>query len=517
MSHVSRSRLLGALLVLLAACSSSPGGGGEGGAGAAGNGGAGGNGPGSGGGGSGAGALGEPFRHGVNFGFRNPSFTDPDMAMLASEAGADSARLKLPEYHLEKWGWDIEAGDMQKYQELGMSNQVAFLIGPSAAHSTAPDGTPSWQLDEYIPKNLYQPVFLADGAINPDNYWGKYVFETVSTYKTWVRTWEVWNEPDWVSDWQATQTWGTQPPTKEQLVRFHGSIFDYVRMLRVTYEAARKADPQAKIALGGLGYPTFLSAVLRYTDNPADGSVSAEYPETGAKYFDVVSYHYYPLWTPGSSDEGVKGFLNLRDDFAKVLADAGVTGKGWVVTETGASHEAISGSPSGTQYAVNYLLKVMTSAQAAGVGGVDWFALSDGADIGASKDAFAYMGLYLDVAKAATPNDAQRTDTGWAYRTHGELLGGARFDAEATAALALPATLGGAAFRRSDGREAYVLWARAEAAGEDASATYELATSKPLKAYAWDHGKTGESKDLAPSGGKVTLQLGGAPQIFVEE
>jgi hypothetical protein len=327
----------------------------------------------------------------------------------------------------------------------------------------------------------------------------------------------VWNEPDWVSDWQATQTWGTQPPTKEQLVRFHGSIFDYVRMLRVTHEAARKADPQAKIALGGIGYPTFLSAVLRYTDNPSDGSVSADYPDKGAKYFDVVSYHYYPLWTPGSSDAGVTGFLNLRDEFAKVLSDAGVTGKGWVVTETGASHEVINGSPSGTQYAVNYLLKVMTQAQAAGIGGIDWFALSDGADVGASGDAFDYMGLYFDVLKAATPKDAQRTETGWAYRTHGELLGGALFDTERTAALALPATLGGAAFRRPDGREAYVLWARTGAAGEDASATYELSTDKPLKAYAWDHGKTGSVKDLAPSGGKITVLLGGAPQILVEE
>ena len=51
-------------------------------------------------------------------------------------------------------------------------------------------------------------------------------------------------------------------PKAADLPRFNGSIHDYVRMLRVTKEAATKADPAALIATGGIGYPTFLAALL---------------------------------------------------------------------------------------------------------------------------------------------------------------------------------------------------------------------------------------------------------------
>jgi len=42
--------------------------------------------------------------------------------------------------------------------------------------------------------------------------------------------------------------------------------------------------------------------------------------------------------------------------------------------------QAFPGQPSGGVYARSYLLKAMTLAQAAGLLGVDWFALSDGGD-----------------------------------------------------------------------------------------------------------------------------------------
>lgn len=516
----SMSRIISAsFLVLAAACSGGGGGSaaGEtgGGGGSAGNGGGD---PGSGGGGSGGSSngLGGPFRHGVNAGHRHPTWSDPELAKLAREAGADSQRISLPEQHLTTWGYEIEVGDIKQYAELGMSNHVAFLTTPTAEHSTAPAGTPNWQIAEYMPKNLYQPVFLPDGKINPENYWGSYVYKTVSTYKNWVKVWEVWNEPDWVADWQVTVTWDENPPTKEQLPRFHGSIFDYVRMLRVTREAALEADPDAKIALGGIGYPNFLSAVLRYTDNPDGGAVTAEYPEKGAKYFDVLSFHYYPVFSPGSSDVGVRGFVDSKNALAKVLDAAGVNGKTWMVTETGAPHELIGAGPGGAQYAVNYILKVMTTAQAEGIDGVDWYLLTDNAALGGSDSSFDYMGLYYDVLELGAPSEAKLTDTGVAYRTHGQLLAGAAFDPGATAALALPASVGGAAFKLSNGKAAFVLWAKTGAAGEDASATYSLAAGGPLKAYAWDYGKTGAATDLAPSGGSVSLSLTGTPQIFIE-
>ncbi|HRI63262.1 MAG TPA: hypothetical protein PK156_03470 [Polyangium sp.] len=495
--------------------------GGSGGSGA--SGGAGGSGAGTssggmgGGGGSGNNAnLGGPFRYGVNFGHPNPNWSDPDDAFLSSEAGANSARLKLPEGHLEMWGYDIEVGDMKSYASLGMGEHIAFLSAPTAAHSTAPPGTPTWQLEYYAPTNLYEPVFLSDGTINPNNYWGAYVHRTVSTYKEWVRVWEVWNEPDWVPNWQTSQNWETNPPTKAELVRFNGSIFDYVRMLRVSTEAAKAADPQARIALGGIGYPSFLSAILRYTDNPADGTKTTEYPNTGAAYFDVVSFHSYPVFGPGSSDEGVAGFLNLRSELAKKLADAGVQGKTFVVTETGAPHVSVGGAPGGAEYAPNYLVKVMVAAQAAGIERIDWFCMSDGKPVGASTNSFDYMGLYLDVSKLGQTSEAVRTEAGRAYRTLGTLLEGARIDNTATNALGLPAGADGKAFQLPDTRKALVLWAKTAGSSESASVTYSIKTDKPMQVFALDYGETGAMNQQTPTNGALEVQLAGTPQIYIE-
>lgn len=459
-------------------------------------------------------ALGGPFRRGINFGYRNPDWGDPDMAWLSVEAGCTSARLKLSEGHLDQWGYEVEVGDAMQYAQLGMSGHVAFLIAPIAEHSTAPADAQSWELDYYIPKNLYEPVTV-NGAINPANYWADYVYKTVSTYKDWVDIWEVWNEPDWVSDWQVTQTWGTEPPLKEQLPRFGGSIFDYVRMLRVTMEAARLADPDAKIALGGLGYPTFFAALLRYTDNPDQGTPTADYPDAGAAYFDVLNIHYYPLWTPGSSDAGVDGFFKLRDEFAAELAKAGAAPRPFHATELGAPHVAFMGSPSGEAYARNFFLKAMVLAQADGFLGLDWFSLSDADDD--PNNPFGKMGLYLDVKDLANKEDATRTPTGVAARTLGGLLKGALADAAATAALALPPDVRGAAFRLPDDRRVIVLWARAAGPDETAAAMYSLTTDASFAAHAWDYSVTNSATPLAPQDGAIALSLTADPVILVED
>jgi hypothetical protein len=516
--------LLALFVPLLLACSGGEGssssgqGGGDQGSSSTGSQGSGGQGSGGGGAGGGGSSLGGHFRHGVNYGYV-PGVTDEQSGILARRAGANSARISLPERHLETWGYDIEAADNASYVKNGITSTVAFLSGPAAAHSSAPPGTPDWELDHYIPKNLYEPIFLDDGNVNPNNFWANYVHKTISTYKPWIKIWSVWNEPDWVADWQATQTWGTEPPTKEQLVRFNGSIFDYVRMLRITREVAKKADPEAKVAVGGLGYPSFLAAVLRYTDDPSGGAVSADYPEKGGAYFDVVDMHYYPIFSPGNSDQGADGLVALKKEFQAVLDAGGASAKEWIVTETGAPHVAVQGQNSGPEYARNYLLKAMIKARTEGVSGVDWFILSDGKDPGAGP--FEAMGLYSNLEGIASVDQAVLTDTGEAYATLGKLLDDARFDPASTQALALPAGVEGAALRVSadpGAKRAFVLWVRPASGGEDAMASYDLAVPGDVRVYAWDSVKNGDASVLiANAGGKVTLSLGGAPQIVIEE
>ncbi|XYI00278.1 hypothetical protein ACMHYB_11215 [Sorangium sp. So ce1128] len=476
--------------------------------------GAGGNGSGAGGNGSGGEGEGLPhaFRYGANLGHRNAAWGDDKEATLAALAGVRSLRVKLPAAHLATWGYDIELGDVQTYASLDMADHIGFLIGSESVDLTvAPPGAADWENEHYIPKSLYEPIFLPDGTVNPGNAWASYVYRTVDTYKPWIHLWHVWSEPDWVADWRVTETWETEPPAAADLPRFNGSIFDYVRMLRVAREAARRADPDALIATGGIGYPAFLSAILRYTDNPDGGAVTPDYPEKGGAYIDVLDFHYYPIFSRKSSDASVDEFLASKDAFAAVLADAGVEVQGWNVSETGAPLASTPEYPDlgNPTYARNYLIKVMTMAQAHGIGGIDWFILSNGEV--RTEDVFELMGLYNDIGALTSVDEATKTELGTAYTTLSEVLLGASYDDGATRALALPEGARGVVFKK-DGKRRIALWAVTPSDKEDASANVELATATGFDVHAWDGAKT--SADA--SGGKVTLALTGSPVLLIE-
>lgn len=450
------------------------------------------------------------FRYGLNIGYRNPAFTDPMLATLGQRAGVRSLRVSLPAQHLETWGIDIEVPDHQAYASLGLGNHMGFLIGSkNRAASLMPEDAPDWQIDHYPTRNLYEPIFLGSGEINPDNYFADYVYQTVSTYKPWIRVWHIWNEPDYVNDWQVTQTWGTEPPTAAQLVRYNGSIFDYVRMLRVAHAAARKADPQALIATGGIGYPGFLDAILRYTDNPDGGAVTADFPETGAAYVDVIDFHYYPMFGPKSSDAAVDDYLASKARFAEVLAARGKTVVGWNSSEVGAPLAAVGDYVGGRDFAVNFLIKVMVLAQVDGVGGIDWFLLTNVDD---QNDPWGRMGLYEDVAGLSSIDEARKTALGDAYALLTALLGGKSVDAAATSALDLPAGARGAVFRDASGARVIVLWARVPAASETASAEVSLAApAGGFEQYAWN----GDHVGVPVVDGRATVELTGQPVFLV--
>ncbi len=460
--------------------------------------------------------LGGKFRIGINHGHRNTSWGDAQDSELSRDAGCNSARLKLPETHLDTWGWDIELGDMASYAEHGKRDLVAFLITPTRPHSSAPAEAADWELEHWAPLNLDAPITI-DGAINPDNYWAAYVYETVLTYRDHVEIWEVWNEPDWVPDWQVTQTWFDSPPTAEQLPRFNADIYAYVRMLRVTREAARLADPDAKIALGGLGYESFLDAVVRYSDAPGSGAIDSEHPQTGVAYFDILNYHFYPHYSGLDSSGSARAFVDKCDSMNAVLIEHGHAAKPCMATESGASHESFADLPSGPAYARHYAIKLMALAHGAGILGVDWFSLSDGAPLGADSDPYRYMGLYLDIAALASTSEAQRTDTGVALASYGALFGEAVADLSGSEALALPDTVDGVALRLPDDRRGFVLWARDADLDEDESAVYELASDLPVLVHAWDWSQTQATQALAPAGGVITLELSAAPLLVVEQ
>lgn len=115
------------------------------------------------------------------------------------------------------------------------------------------------------PKGLYLPWN------DPGNVWGRFVYTVVSHYRNDIRYWEVWNEPDLGN------------------VFWSGSQADYYQLLKVAYQAAKAANPDAIILFGGLAYwtaPTYFEDILQLMAND---------PTAGANnhYFDISAWHWY--------------------------------------------------------------------------------------------------------------------------------------------------------------------------------------------------------------------------------
>jgi len=331
-----------------------------------------------------------PFRWGNNPGYYGGYWDDAKVTTISARAGFDSQRKKLPEAHLERWGYGIESGDAQHCFNVGVYDLVGYLATPSDKHSSKRTSN----AEMCPPKNMYKPIFLKNGDVNPDNYCAAYINKTVHIYKKWVRIWEVWNEPDY-TDWRNVGKWTTTPPTRDQLPHWNGDIFEYNRLMRITYEVVKKIDPTAWVAVGGLGYPEFLDAMLRYSDNPKDGSLTGDYPSLGGAWFDCLSYHKYPMWGTTDEETGIaynkKGsdnlamnFVALKKNMHNVLKKYGFC-KGckypeklYINSETAVASSTTDekvGSPGARR---GYIMKMALYGMEYNIKQTHWFVIADG-------------------------------------------------------------------------------------------------------------------------------------------
>ena len=103
--------------------------------------------------------------------------------------------------------------------------------------------TPDWaQADptagqRSVPKNLDLPYD------DPQNYWGRFVYETVRAYAGQIDDWIMWNEPDFrASDpGGGAYTWA-------------GTDEQFARLMAVGYLAAKKANPSAVVSFPATSY-----------------------------------------------------------------------------------------------------------------------------------------------------------------------------------------------------------------------------------------------------------------------
>lgn len=146
------------------------------------------------------------------------------------------------------------------------------------------------------PLGLFEPIFSDGSDIpgtgkspNPANKWATFVWLAVNRYKPggelaqtngWpagvgITHWEMWNEPDLASFWDA-------------------SVEDYARLLKVSYLIAKQADPNAQVLFAGMANNF---AKLNYYRDVleifADDPLADEY----GFFHDIFATHsYFHAW-----------------------------------------------------------------------------------------------------------------------------------------------------------------------------------------------------------------------------
>ena len=477
------------------------------------------------------------FRFGVNPGYHGSDWGDEDLANIAAgEAGVQSFRATLPEYFLEQWGYDVEVDDFQFYESVGMDDHVSFIGYPSDDHRETTFHCPGHQSELF--SNMYLDIWDggANGTpVNDDNHYALYVYRMVTMYQDYVKFWEIWNEPDFdysgngYKDPGVDGNWYDNVPEPCDM-SIRAPIFEYIRMLRISYEVIKSIDPDAYVAIGGLGYPSFLDLVMRHSDNPAGGQINGDYPNMGGAYFDVMSYHSYPHidgslreWSNDvggfvyyrHSDAATDGILQKQNDFAQVLNAYGYNdqlypAKKWIITEANIPGIAFDDDMGSDEAQRNFVIKTRVACDLNDILQLDLFALARKRSTAEADNGFDAMGLFHRLSDIE-PTGEELTDQGIASHTMTELLADGTYDVAATAALNLPANINGAVYLNTDDSYTFVLWAKTTTdQSESAAANYSIPASMNianLQKRAWDFSQTANLSNISSTG----ISLTGAP------
>jgi Domain of unknown function DUF11/GEVED domain/Secretion system C-terminal sorting domain/CARDB len=464
-------------------------------------------------------------------------------------AGMRAMRVGFNEEIAELFGYDILDGLFSHYARLGAEEHTMILGYPVDWHRDPATYCGDPNKRSVMFKGMYLPVW--DGGLNgtpynDDNLLAVYTYKMVSRYKDNIRFWEIWNEPGfdltfskgWLPPNQPGNWW-TQDPLPCDIV-LYAPVEHYVRTLRVSYDIIKTLDPDSYVTASGLGYPSFLDAVLRNTDNPVDGSVTAQYPLTGGAYFDAVGFHSYPHFD-GSvryydfnlnqmvdarhSDGAADGTIRVWQTFEQVLNTRGYDGSSFprkvkLITEGNIPRKAFdvgtaNESLGGTEVQRNYGMKNMVRLMQNGFAQYDQYQLFENTTFSAAAQAYDIMGLYeKPTGLGILP---PRTEHAIGLNTTSRLLYRTNYDATRTAAMQLPTNVGGAAFLNPNGKYVYTLWAKTLTdRSESASANYSFPAALGVTGLTrrnWDFGQTNSSV-ASPS---ANITLSSAPTFFTDD
>ena len=456
------------------------------------------------------------FLYGSNMGWLNDNWRDEDVADILIGnpgrgwvgVGVNSLRPALPEYFVEQWGYENKVNTFKYYFDQNAKLNVVFIgDSPSEQHREKRQYATGVQSQSY--ENLYEPIWIegqGGRTVNRNNHYAWYVYNLVTRYKNYVKFWEIKNEPDLTgsnSGWDGN--WLTRDPYPAELVNFGAPIQSYIRMLRISYEVIKSVDPQAYVCVGGIGYESFLDAILRNTDNPDSGKVTERYPYKGGAWFDCLSFHIYPMYSLRSwennrhSDAAVAAVENQTKTYVDLLKNYGYgnvyPAKEMIITETNIPGKEIGDFIGSDQAQRNYLMKAAVIGQKNQIRGIYPFCVWDARERDQAGWEYDFMGFYKPLPNSPGSGTLRVNESGTGWRTTSRLLGNRKYDEDETLRLNLPAQVDGGAFYSSSANDyVYALWAKTTTdRSESASASYSFPASMGvtgMDAFNWEETQT---------------------------
>jgi hypothetical protein len=196
----------------------------------------------------------------------NPDTTERDLK-LAKDAGFTWVKQRFEWRYIEK-----ERADAFEWLE---PDRVVDAINKAGLGIVARvDNQPEWTRADGI--------FPASGPPDKMQDWSDFLRKLASRYKGKIQAYELWNEPN------LSREWGGAAPDARA----------YTELLRVGYEAIKKADPDALVISAGLSPTTEISARAR-----ADTLYLQEMYQAGAaQFFDILGVHAPGFKAPPDAD-----------------------------------------------------------------------------------------------------------------------------------------------------------------------------------------------------------------------
>ncbi len=482
------------------------------------------------------------FRYGINFGVY-AGWLDLQTADVVvgngtlPGIGIDAIRGSLPHFFLEEWNYEIRKDWYAHYESLGANDHLVFVGYPSEEARDTKEYCSGFQSELF--ESLYEPIWDNNNGTpyNENNIYAAYLYKTVEIHKDYVKYWEIMNEPDFTTDWtvafgqpgQPGNWWENVPQPCDMGIK--APFFHYVRMMRISWEIIKSVDPDAYVLTGGIGNEAFLDALCRYTDNPTDGSVSADYPHKGGAYFDVLSYHTYPHFDNTlrtfngldwdyhrHSDRAANGVIAKKESFQQVLDKYGFDGsqypeKLWLISEMNVPRKTFSNLYFGSNEGqINFTIKSLVKVQQHGLEQVYFYNVSDNQPEDQIGYEFNAMGQLKYLGDYTYP-DYEVNDQGIALKTTFDFLNNKTFDEKLTNELNMPDAVDGGVFIGTNDTVA-VLWAKtALDQSEDAFTTFPLPNDFTIlndQAYEWNYSMTNLPRILDDN----VLALNGTPVFF---